>query len=248
MFENVSDDGLYDFGSWARDLLSAIRSKSKAEKTTIIKKLEENNTTTKTPYFWDAVVEQLRHSGHLKVIYVPIDDAKKEAALELTEIGKKYVRSRKSELKLKAIGLMYAFFTKKCQTPAPSTKRSTKSVHKVKSENDSKWNVFLSEPKPWVQVDDIDAFYGNRYDDYDPEQDEETSSEDEESDDEENDDEPWVQVSINIDIENDYEESDDDDNDVAQVTFNDSDVIWVENTDDPETTIIVISDDENDEP
>lgn len=240
MFEGVNDDGIYDFGSWARDLLSAIRSKPNAEKRSIIEKFEEksyndNNTTTKTPYFWDAMVEQLRHSGHLKVVYVPIDDAKEKAVLELTEIGKKYVRSRKSELKLKAIGLMYAFFVKKRQTPAKSssrlTNRSTKSVLNIKSENDSKWNVFKSEPKPWVQVTDIDSFYGNRYDDYDPEQDQTMSSDEEESD-----------------YEESESENDANDSGVGQVTYNDSDVILVGNTDDPEPTIIIISDDEDDEP
>lgn len=222
LFEGVSDDGIYDFGSWARDLLLAISSKSEASKLTIVGDLEKKSyrgSGTKIPYFWDAVVEQLRHSGYLIVKYVPIDDAKHKAVLELTEIGKKFVRSRSRQLKLKAIGLMYAFLTKKCYTSIVNDPNQP--GFSANFSEDSKPNILPIKSELNFNADaiDFDSFFTNHFNDYDFEEDERMNLK--------------------------QEKSDDNDNNDEMVVSNDSDVIFVENTDDP---IIAISDGEDDEP
>lgn len=221
LFEGVNDDGIYDFGSWARDLLLAISSKSEGSKLTIVGDLEKKicrESETKIPYFWDAVVEQLRHSGYLIVKYVPIDDAKHKAVLELTDIGKKFVRSRSRELKLKAIGLMYAFLTKKCYTSIVNVPNQP--GHGADSGEELKPNILSikSESKPNADAIDWDSFFANHFNDYNFEEEER----------------------LNLKEEN----SDGNDDNAVLVASNDSDVIFVENTVDP---IIAISGDEDDE-
>lgn len=129
LYENVDDDGMYDFGRWARIMMTGIREAPRMEKFAVIRHIkrsfEENpfrygaNESTK-PYFWEAVIWQLRNSGLLKTVYEPVpNDTKYETMLKFTELGANWFESSKEnrKLKLKACGLMYAFFTKKGVTP-----------------------------------------------------------------------------------------------------------------------------------
>lgn len=125
MYEGVNDDGIYDFGRWARIVLKAIREVVKSEKLMVVahikkyflkRPFEYGASDSVKSYFWEAVIEQLRISGLLKLTYVADRNKEKDdAMLELTEFGKEWFDSSRtnSKLELMAIGLMYAFFNKK---------------------------------------------------------------------------------------------------------------------------------------
>lgn len=181
---------MYDFGEWAKIVMTNIP-RTKTEKNMIVDKIEKlvswNSQTyasvateSKMPYFWSAVIEQLRISGYLNIMYVPITNGKDEAILKLTAIGEKWFKSRSNQLQLKAIGLMYAFFKKKSITAIDQSNCSD-------SNNDSDYESkpYKSSPSdsdflPGARVVGIDTYYGNIVDDYDPET--QTSSEEDDDD------------------------------------------------------------------
>lgn len=104
------------------------------------------------PYFWEAVIWQLRNSGLLKMVYVPIvNDKKYETMLEFTELGDNWFKASKENrtLELKACGLMYAFFTKKGDAPGngPAAARSFRFVCE-----DEKLKRFLYEVRNVLAV------------------------------------------------------------------------------------------------
>lgn len=108
--------------------MEGIRDAEKMEKFTVIRHVKEKfmrnpfregaEESTK-PYFWEAVIEQLRISGLLNLKYVQVEGARDDAMLELTELGRDWFETsnQKCKLELKAIGLMYAFLKKKDGTP-----------------------------------------------------------------------------------------------------------------------------------
>lgn len=152
LYEGVTDDGIYDFGRWARIVMSAVRDVRKSEKLMVIGYLKRSflrnpfayaaNDSVR-PYFWEAVIEQLRISGLLKITYVPTEGKKDDAMLELTESAKEWLESSHPKLELKAVGLMYAFFTKKGNAPSAGQAAISKSFKFVCV--DDKFKHFLYE-------------------------------------------------------------------------------------------------------
>lgn len=115
---------MYDFGLWAHKLLSAAREAEKMERFTVVRKVKDKLKTSpfqrgadesQKPYFWEAVIEQLRVSGLLIMKSKANEHSKEEIMLEYTAFGEDWLNRNtpQSNLELKAIGLMYAFFTKK---------------------------------------------------------------------------------------------------------------------------------------
>lgn len=97
------------------------------------------------PYFWEAIIEQLRITGLLDMNYVPMDDEKDSAMLSITEYGRDWFAASNTnqKLKLKAIGLMYAFFRRK---DIASTDGGLAAIRSFKFHcDDAKLKVFLCE-------------------------------------------------------------------------------------------------------
>lgn len=171
LYEGVNDNGIYDFGPWAGILMSSIKAEKDAGIENIKKRIaaKHRSSESKMPYLWEAVVEQLRISGCVKMEKISVDDARDIIALKLTGNGRKWLRSSGSDrkLKLKAIGLMYAFFKKKkCNAP------KIQSVPDSYSDDESDYDSFVDfDFAPGAPVVGIDTYYGNVVDDYDPEND-----------------------------------------------------------------------------
>lgn len=144
IYENVNDDGVYNFGRLARVLMTAVRNAPKLAKIEVIEKIKQevvsNNSFVRAvnesemPHFWAAVIEQLRISGYLKTKYVPDKNAEEKIMLQLTESGEEWLLSTNEKLELKVAGLMYAFLNKKGDS---SCDRSTYSCNGDDSDSDS---------------------------------------------------------------------------------------------------------------
>lgn len=144
IYEAVNDDGVCNFGRWARALMTAVRNAPKLTKIEFIEKIKQEQVSnhpfvravneSEIPHFWAAVIEQLRISGYLKTKYVPDKNAADKIMLQLTEIGEQWLLSTNKNLELKAVGSMYAFLKKKGDS---SCDRSTNSCYGDDSESDS---------------------------------------------------------------------------------------------------------------
>lgn len=229
LYEGVNDDGIYDFGPWARILMSVIRDEPNTGKVEIIEKVKRQiagnrdscaQNESKIPNFWESVIEQLRINDYLRVRYVAFGEEKEEATLELSRIGRQWLRSPESaKLELEATGLMYVFFRQKHNTPIARNKSESESD--VDSDYQTKATNSPSGFEMEGRLVGIDTFYGNEYDDYDPD-DSTSSSEDEE----------------NADSPNENENDD----------GNDSDVMYIGTVPTIVAATISISDDDDDEP